>query len=257
MKNNKKLAFTLSEILIAIVIIGIVASLTIFFLSPQIEKAKKVAILKVAYSKLNNLVRDFNAYSNCNGDFATCFPGDGQFALEFSRYLVNQRGFLDTKSHNDWYGSYSNHMTTIYYWNPTPVTTNSLPKAFIAHGGAYKISINKNMYDNYYHADNDKIRAIFIIHVDNKKFAVDGKNDYDFSEKSKKKNILGKVAFTVFVLNSGKVVPGGSQKCKSQHGYYCTYWKNDKNCSPKENKNASGNSCLGRIIDEGWKITYY
>ena len=70
---------------------------------------------------------------------------------------------------------------------------------------------------------------------------------------------MGKKTFTAFVLNSGNVLPGGSQKCANSNGwtYYCGYWKDDKSCSPKENKSANGNSCLGRLIDEGWKFTYY
>ena len=51
-------------------------------------------------------------------------------------------------------------------------------------------------------------------------------------------NQMGRDIFS-FVLNGSEVVPGGND--------------NTYNC----NKAASGLTCAARVIDDGWKITYY
>ena len=263
--NCFRKAFTFVEVLITVGIIGIVAALVLPSILTKIQRQRDIAVLKVAYSDLHQYVKDFDNEMGCAGNFVNCTPGEGEFAIRFSQYLVNRRGFtkLETKNWVRVYSLSSNkHFSSTEQAND--IDNDKLPKYIISKNGMYMYGINQNMYDNYYNINGDRTRAWIKIFTNSSKFIT---STYQKNGQVKPASTWGRNVFSAFVFNSERVIPGGGQYC-SRGAYYCTYWTKDCNVdAPKREDPEEGNlgwlsgdgsgfSCLGRIIEDGWKMNY-
>ncbi|MCR4881132.1 MAG: type II secretion system GspH family protein [bacterium] len=72
-KGKSKIAFTLAETLITLLVIGIIAALTIPSLIQSFQGRETVARLKKMYSVVNQAVRQYQAENECLDSFADCF----------------------------------------------------------------------------------------------------------------------------------------------------------------------------------------
>ena len=112
--RNDFFAFTLSEVLITLGIIGVVAALTLGVLIPNFEKQRNLNVLKKAYSEMQNYVLDFKQDSGCI-DIKSCWPDVQDFYLPFAEYLIEKKGFKELwpyDSHD--YYSYGKSASKVY-----------------------------------------------------------------------------------------------------------------------------------------------
>ncbi|MBO5947488.1 type II secretion system protein [bacterium] len=76
MKTKKifKSAFTLSETIMVLLIIGVIVSIVFSTLTPNISKTQIKAQLNVAQSLISQAIVQYQAENFCSGDLSTCDP---------------------------------------------------------------------------------------------------------------------------------------------------------------------------------------
>lgn len=217
---KKRSGLTISEALFTLAIIGVIAGLTIFGLLAKVNDSKNIAALKKFYTAVSQVT---------------------MFVM------------LDRSSPNYWgldeYSQKSSAMAYSYYrpyfkvvrecsnatgcWQyPTKFLSG---KVYLKNTKLYQYMFTlvdgTNVIMNVY--PKDIIQSEFGVNVerDSVVFIIDvNGNAYP--------NQMGRDIFA-FVLKGNEIVPGGLD--------------NTYNC----NKAASGLTCAARVINDGWKITYY
>ena len=97
LNNRRKKAFTLVELLVVVLIIGILAAIAL----PQYQKAAERAKVAEALIVLKTVVRAAEAYYLANGTWPTKFD---ELTVDIP-WTGNQKGFTtvtDTRSNGDW-----------------------------------------------------------------------------------------------------------------------------------------------------------
>lgn len=85
LKNNKRIAFTLAEVLITLGIIGVVATMTIPTLMQNIQDRQFKEAAKVAYSKASQAVNQIK--NDYGSDLTTYYLSASSFKPVFKRYF--------------------------------------------------------------------------------------------------------------------------------------------------------------------------
>lgn len=218
--GGKSKAFTLSEVLITITIIGVIASLTISALVNKINETKNLAALKKIYTVLNQVTMfvvldksspnywGLDEYSHDASELAYSYYRP---YFKVIRECSNQAGcwkyptkFLSGNIYMRREQFYQYMFTLVDGMN---ILMNIYPKEVIAS----EFGVN---------AQKDSV--VFVVDVNG----------------DAPPNQIGRDIFA-FVLNGKEIVPSGRD--------------NSYNC----NRAASGLTCTARIISDGWKITYY
>ena len=214
-------AFTLAEVLIALVIIGIVAAVTIPAIIQQTQKQEYVAGLKKAYSTLQNSlykIADNNGYSH--GDYS--FLNNTDFIDEFAK-VANIVKKCDTTA-DCFPSAMKNRADTVYKLLNGNNSSASEGKSVVTNDGQiytfYRLSSTATTYGI---SNQDKSNAIGRIIVD--------LNGW------KKPNQYGYDTFWFYVVDGKGIIPAGiadSSEC---------------------NKTANGVTCAAKVLKEN-KIDY-
>lgn len=216
----KRFALTLSEVLLTLTIVGVIAALTISGLVNKVNETKNLAALKKIYTVLNQVTMfvildrsspnywGLDEYSQDSSELAYSYYKP---YFKVVRECSNQTGcwkyptkFLSGKVYMRRAQFYQYMFTLVDGMN---VLMNIYPKEVIAS----EFGVN---------AAKDSI--VFVVDVNG----------------DAPPNQIGRDIFA-FVLNGKEIVPSGHD--------------NSYNC----NRAASGLTCTARVISDGWKIKYY
>ncbi len=217
---KKRSGLTMSEALFTLSIIGVIAGLTIFGLLAKLSDTKNIAALKKFYTSVSQVT---------------------MFVM------------LDRSSPNYWgldeYSQQSSATAYSYfrpYFKVIRECSNETgcwqyPTKFLS-GKVYLKNVKMYQYMFTLVDGMNVIMNVYPKEIVQSEFGVNVKKDsvvfiIDVNGNAYP-NQLGRDIFA-FVLNGNEVVPGGTD--------------NSYNC----NKAASGLTCAARVINDGWKITYY
>ncbi len=220
---HKNKAFTLAEILIALVIIGIVAAITLFIVIPNVQKEVAVERLKKTYSTLNNAMRKSQFD---NGPFSEWETGeDIDTSIYFSKYWYpylnhiqryTSAGNLGYESDQPWKNLNGDRIG----WGVVSSSTRVLFS--LSDGTVVFYPINST---------NEEGEKVFVT-----MFYIDVNG-------SKNPNVIGKDVFIFNVIDYGGIKP------------YC-YGKSsdsiDNNCT--RNSGGNYNCCTAKIMKDNWQI---
>ncbi len=246
-------SFTLSEVLITLVVIGIIAAITVPVLINNYRKQQYVTQLKKNYSIVSDAFRlamvkdgvtdftdtelysvigtysskgdnDYNKFkSGINQYFNTVevyAPGD--IADEFDDSLIcgGKKNYQYLKT------SHCNN-------NLAPVS-GGYPAVVLADGSIiYPIISMLQTFTKY--SDYTKVDKCGYVEID-----VNG---------VKGPNVYGRDVFTFVITTSGVIFPRGM--------FLNDTWRQGiTSCRPERYDYIDGQSCTARIMDEGWKMTY-
>ena len=115
--ENKKMAFTLAEVLITLTIIGVIAAITIPNLMQSWRKHERITQIKTAYSIIQNATKMAIAeYGNPDGwDFGSAWNYTPKYftpyvktqklcgMATYSAYNIGKGCFIDNDKNGDWY----------------------------------------------------------------------------------------------------------------------------------------------------------
>lgn len=252
---SKKIAFTLSEVLITLGIIGVVAALTIPNLITAHQKKAAVAGLIEAQSILNQAVKHYTYESDEEGsaDFETTMDVQSFAEKYFKPYLKVARvctkmsdGCWQTGNFNGYYDLAGNKVT------------DSVP---------YSLVLNNGMIFGFSKIDGTNLISVVV----------------DINGKSPR-NVMGKDVFVFYLYNNANlcdygfekwknvkngIYPGGFDNCGAPHIAYSREELMGKqgNVLRPCNKNGTtngatggkrtgiGTACAALIFKDGWKIS--
>lgn len=220
MKMKKRSGLTMSEALFTLAIIGVIAALTVFGLVTKISDTKNIAALKKFYSSISQVTMFVILDRSSPNYWGLDEYSQNSSALAFSYYRPYFKVVREC----------SNETGCWQY--PTKFLSG---KVYLKRAKMYQYMFTlvdgMNVIMNVY--PKDIVRSEFGVNVekDSVVFIIDvNGNAYP--------NQMGRDIFA-FVLNGSDIVPSGTD--------------NSYNC----NKAASGLTCAARVINDGWKITYY
>ena len=244
LKNNK--GFTLAEVLITLVIIGIVATLTIPTLINNYQKHQYVIQLKKNYNILSNGFRMILAKEGVTRVTDTTlwskFGNTSSITYETANNNANKQAFLAELSKTFSIASTSSPEVTYSTWlrNAYATMTSSLSGGIVLKDGTiiyytfYKTPKTEYGGDNF-------TNYVGMLSVD-----VNG---------TKKPNVMGRDLFRFWLFSDGVIEPFGANQY--QHGTKEPspfYWQTYGACGMGDT--IPGYDCAGRIMDKGWKMDY-
>lgn len=217
---KKRSGLTMSEVLFTLAIIGVIASLTIFGLVTKISDAKNMTALKKFYTSISQVTMFVILDRSSPNYWGLDEYSQDSSALAFSYYKPYFKVVRECSN------------ATGCWQYPTKFLSG---KVYLKRAQMYQYMFTlvdgMNVIMNVY--PRDIVRSEFGVNVDKDSvvFMIDV-NGNSFP------NQMGRDIFA-FVLNDSEIVPSG--------------FDNTYNC----NKAASGLTCTARVINDGWKITYY
>lgn len=250
-RSYKALAFTLAEVLIVIGIIGIIAQITIPSLIGGIQKQQYIDGVEKFYSNFNQVLTKYSADNGCTGDLQCTgvFNGDsGAVGAAFAPYLKVAKNcgtstgcFAGNISYNiDGSGPrYNNYRDTAgpFYKFVTADGMNVLLVSFSSNcedGNSTGVTNNMQQFCGY-----------IIVDVNGDKSPNNlGRDIFGFSIT----NGRGPILYPQGGSDDGDNCPWNDPDCTGSIEAP-TSW----NCSAK---NPLGGQCAGRVIEEGWRMTY-
>ena len=217
---KKRSGLTMSEVLFTLAIIGVIASLTLFGLVAKIGDTKNMAALKKFYTSINQVTMFVILDRSSPNYWGLDQYSQDSSALAFSYYRPYFKVVRECSN------------TTGCWQYPTKFLSG---KVYLKRAQMYQYMFTlvdgMNVIMNVY--PGDIVRSEFGVNVeeDSVVFIIDVNGNTS-------PNQMGRDIFA-FVLNDSEIVPSGID--------------NSYNC----NKAASGLTCTARVINDGWKITYY
>lgn len=235
-KPKRNNAFTLAEVLVILAVIGVVASLTIPGLIKSYEKKQFVTALKKFYVNTNQSLMMASIENGTPGDIYNFFTSDSLAESNIMNTLkyVKDCGYGSEECwapHKQYYDGSGSDVI---------ISTNARTIITID-GMSIAIEPDNNHCDINYSNSGYGPMSVYCgdIIVD-----VNGK---------KSPNIMGRDIFYFHIVNNGGVFlyPWGGMDDKFQDTN--RYWKTTGYC----NSSKRGERCAGRVMEEGWEITYY
>lgn len=232
---NAQKAFTLSEVLLTLAIVGIISALIIPSLLYNVQKEQWVESLKKMYINFNTATNQL-LYENSGTLEGNIGNNQSDLLNIFESKLIYSKKCLSNTAGN----CFPNQVT--YMLNDHTPFSPGTPGAILNDGSCFYIPNGfRPNCDGTYFVRNGENQMCSQIVVDVNCF--------------KPPNILGR---DVFYLNLTKygfyphLIPIGN------NGY--SLYSNTStfgNCEPKDNTQSwNGNHCAGRIMLEGWKMNY-
>ncbi|MFA7658644.1 MAG: type II secretion system protein [Candidatus Gastranaerophilaceae bacterium] len=228
-------AFTLAEVLIVLGIIGVVAEYTIPTLVANTQKQIYVTSLQKAFSTWNQALIQMANDGGCIGDLSCFFDSADLHTMgdKIATYFKVVKNCDTTTS-----GCFSDTVATTFD-GTTPTSGNdstSYYRFITADGMSISLATPSISCSN----STDALTKMCMTNV------------YIDVNGLKKPNALGRDIFR-FVIDNDKgpaLYPMGGAKFN--------YWKTNNRCDYGYNggTNKSGYYCPGRIIDEGWQMSY-
>lgn len=246
MKNKK--AFTLAELLITLGIIGIVASMTIPSILTNKEKQENLTKLKKAYSTFNQALTQLtNDYSCLNNLQCTDLFTDTTTNTSLGDEIVKY--FKVIKNCKTSAGCFPSAFNTGYDGSGGNGNFDSL--------GFYGFIVADGMSFLIQNRQENCLSGPFSTGVTGNLSQVCGDVYIDINGPDHKPNYFGKDIFHFYISNGKGAIlyPVGGPDDNGNEGD--GYWKNgDGSVHSCGIGNPYGESCAGRIIDEGWQINY-
>ena len=217
---KKHSGLTLSEALFTLAIIGVIASLTLFGLFAKLNDNKNIAALKKFYTSISQVTMFVILDRSSPNYWGLDQYSQDSSALAFSYFKPYFKVIRECSN------------STGCWQYPTKFLSG---KVYLARAQMYQYMFTlidgMNVIINVY--PRDIVRSEFGVNVDKDSvvFIIDVNGNAS-------PNQMGRDIFS-FVLDGSDIVPGGVD--------------NTYNC----NKAASGLTCAARVINDGWKITYY
>lgn len=248
-----KKAFTLTEILITLGIVGIISALTIPTLIQNYKKQVLVNQLKKATSEISqglqlmmaedevtSLTQINGAVSYCSyhNRFETdwhCIPLGKRFLSSFkgSRYVTNIQDIPNYK----W-----KYLNEEKYEVPGIVSAHILADGAMILWGEHWLG-DTLMTEDGHPLNREDIGYVMLMTIDVNGF--------------KGPNQWGRDLFYFMASPEGNLIPAGSEDFRNRKGdVYLWNWSTFGSCDPKNNKNSNGKGCAARIIEKGWKMDY-
>lgn len=235
---QKRLAFTLSEVLITLGIIGIVAALTIPTLIANSQKMQYVTGLEKNYSAFNQALAKMALDAGCPGDLSCFFDSSDTKTMgdKIASYFKVAKNCDNTQT-----GCWAD-VTSDYYDGQSAGSGHdnvfSLTYKFITADGTAISIFAPSLGCKIISAPMEKIcSAQVFIDVNGKK----GPNYFG-------RDIFG---FIIDNDNGPSLYPWGGPKY--------SYWKDTKICDYPASAGAfskNGTYCAARIMEEGWQMNY-
>lgn len=217
---KKRSGLTMSEALFTLAIIGVIASLTMFGLLAKINDTKNIAALKKFYSAINQVTMFVILDRASPNYWGLDEYSQDSSALAFSYYRPYFKVVRECSNATGCWQYPTRFLSGKVY-----LKNVKLYQYMFTLVDGMNVIMNvypKDIVKSEFGVDVEKDSVVFIIDVNG--------NTYP--------NQLGRDIFA-FVLKGKDIVPGG--------------YDNTYNC----NKAASGLTCAARVINDGWKITYY
>lgn len=218
---HKKLAFTLTELLIALTIIGAIAGMSIPNLMEGIHKRTMAAQAKNIYNSLQEIAREQLSVKKTKNLLDTDF-GDPSKLLTDDNFHIARKCNTANECWNKEYKTLSNKKSTR--------VAEGNPKTIILKNGQI-LSYQQSILE--YKIDGGKDRAIGLFYVD-----VNG---------TEKPNIIGRDVFWFYISEKGKVV--------DQYTATNTFYSRSQalaNC--KTESTITG--CLSLLMRNNWVMDY-
>ena len=247
MKKNKN-GFTLTEVLITLSILGVVAAISIPNMIQNYKKRVTVTKIQKAYAQINQMASNIAINSGCMGQTVQCSglldfndtANNQNFAKKFIELSGLKAKIIGT-NRADVYPMYcenvadkcaNNHDINVY----TRIQTDD--------GLIYTLRNTVSSRD----VITDKgALSIGVITEKNKRW-VAGKNAFFFIIYN---NFIVEPVMTGYTSKGAGAIPM-SKTTSGAIDYYC----NPKDTGSVSPKYGSGTSCAAKIIKDGWKITY-
>lgn len=217
---QKRSGLTMSEVLFTLAIIGVIASLTIFGLFAKISDTKNIVALKKIYTSISQVTMFVILDRSSPNYWGLDEYSQDSSALAFSYYRPYFKVVRDCSNATGCWQYPTKFLSGKIY-----LTRAQMYQYMFTLVDGMNVIINvypKDIVRSEFGVNVDKDSVVFIIEVNG--------NAYP--------NQMGRDIFA-FVLNDREIVPSGID--------------NTYNC----NKAASGLTCTARVINDGWKITYY
>ena len=226
----KKKAFTLSEVLITLGIIGIVAAMTIPTLMTKIQKHQVETQLKETYSVIQQAMRNAQGEGS---DLSNVFQDKSDTAIKswFEEFILPNIKITNVcyNTPGCWHKYNEAHALNgeKYIWDyPNNIGWGINIITFTIPKGAY---FNMDSYSKL------SCTSVFGINTDTSCLVV----IFDVNG-DKKPNVIGKDIYMVVQTENG-LVPAGKDKTQDEV---------NNNCN-----NGNGYWCLQKVMNEGWKIS--
>lgn len=228
---RSKSGFTLSEVLITLGLIGIVAAMTVPTIFGKINRTRTEAILKEDYSILQQVVKLAESEGATIGTIPDNIQGMQQWFQTFfepysktSAICYNRKGCWSTT------GSKTLNGGNVYYDHGAIGIGNNVLTVRLQNG-------SNLCFDGYSQWD---IKRMFGVNDENKTSSV----IFIDTNGDKLPNTIGKDIY-ILVWKDNKLVPAGTDQ---------TTENIDKNCSVQYQGNNAGYYCLKKISNNNWKI---
>ncbi|MBR6163200.1 prepilin-type N-terminal cleavage/methylation domain-containing protein [bacterium] len=218
-----KLGFTLAEVLITLVIIGVIAAITVPSLINKTNNQETVAKLKKAYSTLAQAVKlsEIDNGSTDNWDYS--LSSENFYKQYLKKYVINTKefGYVDLES-----------LGIKYYWpNGTEIGSG-----YELYGGLYRFILNDGI-SIYFGNSYDTFRALYV--------DING---------AKKPNKMGKDLFVFSIQKDYKFTPYGFGNSNQSFGTVANRdvlkGTNSHACA----KDKYGFWCAALIMTDSWQI---
>ncbi len=220
-RRGKLCAFTLAEVLITLVIIGVIAAITVPTLITKYQKEQTVTRLKKAYSALAQTTQ--RAIAD-NGPIETWEIGNAK--IFFNKY-INPYVSLSKKA--EWLND-GNWNSEFYNLNGVQENySNSYARAYFTDGTSVTLGVNSNN-------DTNKILILKIDINGDKKPNKQGKDIFEYIY----------YILTPKINYLGKLIPSGQEYSRDIIISNLGPW----NC----NKEKTGAYCATLIMKDGWQI---
>ena len=237
-----KRAFTLAEVLITLVILGLVAAVTLPALKLNVDRNSWTSGLKTNMSILNNGfkqmkalegvddMRDTNLWSNYVKEDVVV-PND-DIKAAFAKY------FNFNKMSKDYPEDYPVYSLSGAQYNSAD---DKSIRFYLNNTATLNIKFLAN--DDYSICTAEQLFCHPVAEI-----VIDVNGD-------KRPNIIGKDIYFFLLGENGSVYPYGSEAVNKYNSSLYPVWDSEKGCQGEQPK-TDGKACAGRVIDQMYQINY-
>lgn len=245
-----KKGFTLAEILVTMMIIGIVASMTIPTLVKSQQNQKNTAALAKAVNTMSNAT-------------SLMIARDGSYGLNDSTMWVEMEGGMDVKT------AFETHLGKILIFTDDEISYTAIPKTLY---GVEKTSLFNDYTRLTTKAGINYFVKVVTTYVNNDQYDINYDKNFILADVlidvngNDAPNTIGKDIYGFLMTNEGRLLPYGGINTtdlvinptiiSTSAGTSSRYTNNWKTKCPDSTKTDSGFCCTRRVVSENYKINY-
>lgn len=227
--KNNRFAFTLSEALITLTVIGVVASLTLSPMIKRYQNEANIAKLKKTYIDFATGFRDVLYSYDCGPDLGCTELFDGGDSAHLTQIVQELAKVMKIPKTCD----YVFNSSSACFKRPSYLSSSDLIGVY----GVSGITLNgvSFMVDDQFAANcNIKCGTILL--------DVNG---------TQSPNKMGRDVFMFYILPDARLFPVGGE-----YDIPTSRWDSDGDHSCRTDISSGGDACAARVIQHGWKIDY-